>query len=157
MKVRSDFVTNSSSSSFILGFTDEQTVKEELLTGFDNETIKFYPMVFNNSLKEDRLTKDEVLDKLRKYLYHEISWDLYYSKQRSDRSVKLLGRHNFLNLEETKNEIQKILEAKLQGIEEKMKGYDIFIMLRYSDHTDCQLEKYIMPKHPHTIAVLDHH
>ena len=71
MKVRSDFVTNSSSSSFILGFTNEDNIKNELIDGFCDWEMRYYPMVFDDVKNAKRLTKDEVIA----MFYEELEWD----------------------------------------------------------------------------------
>lgn len=66
MKIRTDFVTNSSSSSFVIGLKDELT-KEKLLKVFNvGEDSIFYPMareMANFIVREaEEMTLEEVLD-----------------------------------------------------------------------------------------------
>ena len=58
MKIRKGFVTNSSSSSFILGFTSEEDIKKEL----EAENLKeYFDEVLEDVMRDTKLTKDEVL------------------------------------------------------------------------------------------------
>ena len=54
MKIRKGFVTNSSSSSFILGFTSEENIKKEL----EAEDLKeYFDEVLEDVMRATKLTK----------------------------------------------------------------------------------------------------
>ena len=67
MKIRKGFVTNSSSSSFILGFTSEENIKKEL----EAEDLKeYFDEVLEDVMRATKLTKDEVLKYNPEFDYH---------------------------------------------------------------------------------------
>ena len=75
MKIRKGFVTNSSSSSFILGFTSEENIKKEL----EAEDLKeYFDEVLEDVMRATKLTKDEVLEGYSKEIYYGTLWDLEY-------------------------------------------------------------------------------
>ena len=72
MKIRSDFVTNSSSSSFILGFTSENRIKDELLK--DSMSILVEHIVLDDVLKAEKFGKEKV----EKIIREELSYVARY-------------------------------------------------------------------------------
>ena len=68
MKIRKGFVTNSSSSSFILGFTSEENIKKEL----EAENLKeYFDEVLRDVTRGIRLTKNEILEEYSEEIYYD--------------------------------------------------------------------------------------
>lgn len=73
MKIRKGFVTNSSSSSFILGFTSEENIKKEL----EAEDLKeYFDEVLEDVTRGIRLTKNEILEEYSEEIYYDTLWEL---------------------------------------------------------------------------------
>ena len=71
MKIRTDYVTNSSSSSFIVGFTDENNIEQSLRNELYLKSR--FDMVLND-VKKNGITKEEAL----RIFKDEIYWDARY-------------------------------------------------------------------------------
>ena len=129
-KIRTDHVTNSSSSSFILGFTNKEKIKEELL---DVKDLEAYKQIITDCEEKNKMSYDEALE-----LYQfemENSWFEYFFLE------KYMNEHNFKYFEkddvECSQEYQKALaeayNIKEKEFEEKCKDKKVFVSLHYSD------------------------
>lgn len=155
MKIRVDYVTNSSSSSFIVGFNDERSVEQalrnELYLGKRFDTVL-------NDVKRNRITKEEALHEFKDEMY----WDARSILQ--DKYERKLGCHGFydwIDKPENKTEFDKAVNERLDvwfdEFKKKIEGLDYLALVEYDDHCNGDLEHWIMPKLNCTIQRFSHH
>lgn len=152
MKIRKGFVTNSSSSSFILGFTSEENIKKEL----EAEDLKeYFDEVLKDVTRAIKLTKDEVLDGYKKEIYYGTLWDLEdkldvpYDKKFEIRETK-----------EFQDKLNKAITDRVSELEREMEGCSVFVEINYSDNDGLgysTLEHYVVPNMKCCLATISHH
>ena len=159
MKIRQDFVTNSSSSSFIVGFKDKASVKptleEEAILGRNFDRVLRDIESHCNSI-----TREEAISLFR----DEMEWDVRYEietgiRDRKDMSYKewdqwIRDEENMKIVDEmVKEEVDQLTEE----FEDKLEGLNYLAAVEYDDHSDDDLEWSIMPRLGCTIVRFNHH
>lgn len=157
MKIRLDFVTNSSSSSFMVGFKDENSIEENLkkeprLYRHLNEVLR--------DIKENKVTKEEALDIFR----DEIEWDARDQVREELTKEKVFWYRDFYewykdrsNAEEFESKVKKLVDEWSEEFKEKIDGYGYLAVVEYDDSIDDDLEYYVMPYLDCTIKRFSHH
>ena len=152
MKIRKGFVTNSSSSSFILGFTSEENIKKEL----EAEDLKeYFDEVLKDVTEAIKLTKDEVLEGYAEEIYYGTRWDL---EDRLD--VPYDKKFEIRETEEFQEKLNKAITDRVSELEQDMKGCSTFVEINYSDNDGFRysnLEHYVVPNMKCCLAAISHH
>lgn len=152
MKIRKGFVTNSSSSSFILGFTSEENIKKEL----EAEDLKeYFDEVLEDVMRATKLTKDEILEGYSKEIYYDTLWDLEY---RLD--VPYDKKFEIRETKEFQDKVNKAITDRVSELEENMQGYSVFVEINYSDNDGLRystLEHHVAPNMNCCLAAISHH
>lgn len=152
MKIRKGFVTNSSSSSFILGFTSEENIKKEL----EAEGLKeYFDEVLKDVTRGIKLTKDEVLEGYAEEIYYDTLWEL---EDRLD--VPYDKKFEIRETKEFQEKLNKAITDRVSELEEDMKGYSVFVEINYSDNDGLMystLEHHVAPNMNCCLAAISHH
>ena len=159
MKIRCDYVTNSSSSSFIVGFKSENDIDSQLKESMVNiSSVYRYDEVLRD-IKNHRITKEYALEIFKDEVRLDVEFylgDIYEDK--------LGGYTNFVkwikkkeNKKEFDDAINSMVDELYKRFKEKIDDCEYLAEVEYCDHTDGDLEHEIMPYLDCTIKRFSHH
>ncbi len=152
MKIRKGFVTNSSSSSFILGFKSEESIKEEL----EAENLKeYFEEILKDVTKATRLDKEDVLQGYSEEIYYQTLWDV-----EDNLDVPYDEKFEMRETEEFQEELNKAIADRTSELEQAMEGCSVFVEISYSDNGGfrySELEHYVVPNMKCCLAAISHH
>lgn len=168
MKIRTDFVTNSSSSSFILAFNN----KEEGIETIAHLTHKFGSDYVDQLLTDftdaEAITASEILGHCREEFEVDASYEVdstpwRYGQEtfRSEwmKSHPGASSEDFYNSEERRLKIAERVESYGKALLESIAGRAYLVEIKYSDRTPVgsALEHDILPDMDFTAWQFDHH
>ena len=146
-KFRTDYVTNSSSSSFILGFNSKEEIPEKIAAGFpcywSKETIQSVISDVENHITDMTAATDLIRQ------------DVEYSNLRiHGKSLWEMNR-----VERESEEVQKFIQDVINEHSKELEEYGVISIVEYEDHTELGsiLEHEIMPQLDCTIRRISNH
>jgi hypothetical protein len=146
VKIRTDFVTNSSSSSFVLSFKSKETVYEELEKN-DSLPPKFLDRVYDD-IRNHLISKEEAIIDIKEGIKDNLFFKYWYKYDyKTFKSDEVQAKMN--------EEAEQIYADRYEKLVES--GDEVFVDVEYGDDIDGELEHEIMPYLDNTIMRISHH
>lgn len=140
-KVRNGFVTNSSSSSFILGFKDEDSIAKTLA---DDNTCGYFETIYHDCLESEKMDIETMLDNCRESIYWEVFYNLEYKLEERMNWDEIF---EFTKTDEFKKLVEEETDKRINELRKDAEGKSIFVEVEYEDHSlsGSELEHDIVP------------
>ena len=152
-KVRNGFVTNSSSSSFILGFKDEDSIAKTLA---DDNTCGYFETIYHDCLESEKMDIETMLDNCRESIYWEVFYNLEYKLEERMNWNEIF---EFTKTDEFKKLVEEETDKRINELRKDAEGKSIFVKVEYEDHSlsGSELEHDIVPYLDCCLEVFSNH
>lgn len=157
MKIRNDFVTNSSSSSFIVAFSNVDNISSDL------ESEKILDPYRRDWLIKELLSGqvsnvEECIAKYTEDIYYDVKFNI-------EDEIELKYGYNWYaaknwidtHPDEFESKIQTRVDTQVDELKSSLADKDFISIVEVSDHDDSEMEHEIMPYLKCVVRRISHH
>lgn len=153
MKIRADYVTNSSSSSFILGFASEDTIESDLRKSIPKDLLE---IVLNDVKIAPRMDAEDAASRICEEESYSIELDV--ADKYFGHYVSFSEKLDWIE-GEGEQMVNEALDKFCDFVQSNLDKDKIYVEIEYEDHTDIgsELEHRVLPNCPNTIRRFSYH
>ena len=156
MRIRNGFVTNSSSSSFILGFKDEDSMYETLK---EDDVSDYFSIIYQDCLEAEQMDLETMLNNYKEEIDRDIHWGIIWTYEDKHGRLSWDEIREFEKTDEYKEYYEKKLNECIEPLRKDAEGKSVFVEVNYEDHSNIgsQLEHEIVPNLNCCLRRISHH